>query len=184
MRIVYIKPGILCFPLCPSVFSLPLLPSSSLSSSSPHPHPHHLRGLRRSLSSRGCPPLFWHHPVRPAGGSPCSLTPLQSCWLFFFVAPSGNIRFLPEIGINSAVKAPVNIPVSWAWPCHLSLGTASLLFSTLPSGCSRWFHCARHSGRRNQSPGQEHVCIELEGHRAESALQVLSASLLTPSLLC
>lgn len=81
--------------------------------------------------------------------------------VFFFVAPSGNIRFLPEIGINSAVKAPVNIPVSWAWPCHLSLGTASLLFSTLPSGCSRWFHCARHSGRRNQSPGQEHVCIEL-----------------------
>lgn len=132
---------------------LPLLPPSS-SSPSASAASQHLSGLLRTLSSSSCPPLFWHPPVRPAGGSACPLTSLQSSWLFLLI-PSGNIRFLPEIGINRAVKAPVSIPVSWARPCHLSLGTASLLFSALPNDCSRRSHCARRSERRNQTPGKK-----------------------------
>lgn len=99
--------------------------------------------------------------------------PSRLCFLFQVEISS----FQPEIGIRRAVKAPVNIPVSWAWPCHLSLGTASLPFSVLPSSCSRWFHCARSSERRNQTPGQERICIELApfpgggNHRAGSILR-------------
>lgn len=174
LRVAYLKPDIVFF----SFFLFLLLATATIPV---HHHRLHHHRLRRTLSSRDFPPLFWHHPARPAEGSPCPLTSLQSSWLFL-VIPSGNIRvFLPEIGINSAVKAPVNIPVSWAWPCHLSLGTASLLFSDLPSDCSCWSRGARCSERRNQTPRQEHVCTELapffwrESHRADSGLWVLSA---------
>lgn len=106
-------------------------------------------------------PLFRCHPVRPAGGAagtpPSSPQPSCPRFLFQVEIPS----FQPEIGIRRAVKAPVNIPVSWARPCHLSLGTASLPFSVLPSSCSRWFCCARSSEGGNRTPGQESICIEL-----------------------
>lgn len=78
-----------------------------------------------------------------------------------FLVPSGNIEFSAKIGIKRTVKAPVNIPVFWSWSCHLSHGTSSLSLSVLPSSCSHWFCCARSSERRNQTPGQERICIEL-----------------------
>lgn len=113
------------------------------------------------LTHPGCLPLLWCHPVSPAGGTPGTLPsssqPSCPCFLLQVEIPS----FQPEIGIRRAVTAPVNIPVSWAWACHLSLETASLPSSVLPRGCSRWFCCASSSERRNRTPRRECICIEL-----------------------